>query len=253
MIRLLRLFEAERIKWRWNWATALAVITPFSQVLFLFIFYWFLEERLEQTWSGFPDWYQINGNAWNLFFMPIMAAFIPSISWDLEEAAGRRRGLFLQPCSCVSHYVVKLASHLSLILFSQILFFILLYLAGITLRHFVPLLRMGPAHGDMFFRLAGASTLACLPLIALQTWVSANFKGLMVSLVTAVAGTWATTQLVGFVLLNLSPWGLATRAVAISTENQGALLPLALGAALCAVLLAIIGAVDFHRRGKSFT
>ncbi len=253
MIRLLHLFEAERIKWRWNWATALALITPFSQVLFLFIFYWFLEERVERTWSGFPAWYQVNGNAWNLFFLPIMAAFIPSISWDLEDAAGKRRGLFLQPCSAVSHYVVKLASHLSLILFAQLLFFILLYLAGITLRHYVPLLRMGPTQGDMLLRLAAASTLACLPLVALQTWVAGNFKGLMTGLVVAIAGTWATTQLAGSFWLNLSPWGLATQAVPISTQGQGALLPLALSAILGSILLAVLGAVDFHWRGKSFT
>jgi len=253
MIRLLHLFEAERIKWRWNWATALALITPFSQVLFLFIFYWFLEERVERTWSGFPAWYQVNGNAWNLFFMPIMAAFISSISWDLEEAAGKRRGLFLQPCSTVSHYVVKLVSHLSLILFSQVLFFSLLYLAGITLRHYVPLLRMGPTQGDMLLRLAAASTLACLPLVALQTWVAGNFKGLMAGLVVAIAGTWATTQLAGSFWLNLSPWGLATQAVAISTQGQEALLPLALSTVVCSILLAVLGAVDFHWRGKSFT
>lgn len=253
MIQLLRLFEAERIKWHWNWATALAVIAPVSQVLFLFIFYWFLEEPRDPSWSGFPAWYQVNGNAWNLFFMPITVAFIASISWDLEDAAGKRRGLFLQPCSCAAHYAVKLASHLSLMLISQIFFFVFLLTAGLVLRQYVPLLKMGPIHPGMLLHLIGTSLAAVFPLVALHTWVSSNFKGLFATLVLATAGTWATAQLSGSALVYASPWCLATRSVALMEGTQTGTFGITLAALLISLLLALLGILDFRWRGKSFT
>jgi hypothetical protein len=248
------LYKAERIKLHWSWATALAVIAPFSQVLFLFIFYWFLEDRASPTGSGFIAWYQVNGNGWNLFFMPLTAALVAAISWDAEEMAGGRKHMFVQPCPNEFHYVAKLASHFSLMILSQLLFFTLLATGGILLRRYVPTLDMGTFEPKALFRLSGTSLLASFPLVTLHTWVSSKFKGLLTSMVFAVVGTWATSQMSSNrVFLHISPWGLATQSVAISDGGKEGVLGLLIAAFLCALILATFGTLDFRWRGKSFT
>lgn len=254
MIRWFLHFQAERIKWRRSWASALAVIAPLSQVLFMFIFYWFLEDRADPTGPGFLAWYQVNGNGWNLFFMPITVALIASISWDTEEMSGGRKHFFVQPCSTTAHYIVKLASHLALVILSQIVFFGMLVLCGIALRRYVPTLDMGTLQLKMLWHLASASLFASLPLVALHTWVSSKFKGLLTCITFAVAGSLITSQMAdGTTLVYLSPWGMAAQTVAISNGSQGGGLGLLGASMVITVSLAVLGTLDFYWRGKSFS
>jgi hypothetical protein len=252
MSSFLRCFKAERIKWRRGWTLLTMLLAPATQVGFLFLIVWFSESRVTQFGAGFRAWYMINAIAWNLFFMPITVALVTLLSWDLEAQSRAWNLLLIQPTPRETHYLVKLASHFSLLLLSQVLLGLLLLLGGLILRTYVPTLSMGPIAPEMMFRFAGFSLLASLPVIGLHTWVASRVPGFGLGLALALGGTWLTFQLVGKgALISLVPWGTAAQIVDIALRAKPVPVLTYCGSVACAALLAILGMIDFKRRNAS--
>lgn len=243
------LFRAERIKWRWNWSATLAFLAPFSQVLFLYLFFAFAEGPADPRGPGSPVWYRLNTNGWNLFFMPVAAALCAAISWDTEARDRLWKHLLIQPVPLVDHYRVKLLSHAALMVLAHA-FLLLLLLAGAQLlRLGVPTLALGPLWPSLPLRAVALSLLASLPLAALHTWLPTRLPSLGANLGVALGGVWATSQLADTVpLLRLGPWGLATQVAQVLPGGTGFPWLAALGALACTILLVLLGTLDFRRR-----
>jgi lantibiotic transport system permease protein len=246
MKALLRLFRAERIKWRRNWLLVLALLIPVCQVFFLFEIFWFSEVQVNRMGPGFPAWYFINHSAWNVMFMPILAALVAALSWEMEEDCAAWKHLLLQPINRSAQYVAKLVSHLALLGLAQVLFASLLLLGGLLLRSRVPNLQMGPVHPELVVTLTLASLLALLPVVSLHTWLSTRFPGVMSALVTTLGGTWLTLHLAGTTsLVYGSPWFAASQASEL-VQRSGHLpwIQCLVGVA-CALTFLVIGYFDF--------
>jgi hypothetical protein len=248
MSALAALFQGERIKWRRSWATVAALLAPLCQVAFLGLIFWFSEIQADQLGPGFQVWYQINHAAWNLIFMPITVALVALLSWDQEEEAGAWKHLLIQPLPRHQHYLAKLLSHTTLLLLAQAAFTVALLLAGLLLRRHATYLTMGPPRFDLALRLALASFLAALPLVALHTWLSMRIRGVGVALGTALIGSLLTVLLQTLPWMRLSPWSLASQGVglgAFGLKSSGMIL---VGATAWTALLVALGTLDFSRR-----
>lgn len=247
-----RCFRAERVKWRMSWTLLSAMLAPTTQVAFLLLTFWFSENRATQFGAGFLAWYMINAITWNLFFMPITAALVGSLSWDLEVQSRTWNLLLIQPTTRGIHFLVKLASHLSLLLLSQVLLALLVVLGGLALRSQVPALSMGPLRPDLLFRFAGFSLLASIPVIALHTWLASRSPGLGLGLTLALGGTWFTFQLAGKgALIALLPWGIAVQITDVALRAKPVTLWAYGGGLCCTAVVVTLGMIDFKRRIES--
>jgi hypothetical protein len=244
-------FKAERVKWRKSWLLVIAILAPLCQTGFLALLFWFSESRLRMFRPGFQFWLELNFVTWNLVLMPIVVALICDLSWEQEREAHAWNLLLLQPLPRRTHYLVKVLSHLSLILLAQALFALLLLLGGFLLctKHE---LYMGPLPWATFLRFTGYSIPASVAVVAFQTWLSMRVPGIWIALAMALAGSWFTFRLVGgTALIQLLPWGLAAHSAIIFERWR--LLPWALmpGNLLVAGALVALGALDFSRHRET--
>lgn len=248
MTSLATCFAAERVKWHRSWLVLPILLAPICQTVFLFTVFWFSESRVQAFRPGFQFWLELNFAAWNLMVMPIAAALMCDLSWEQEREARAWSLLLIQPVSRRTHYLVKVLSHLTLILASLMLFAVFLLLGGFFLRN-QPGLFMGPLPLATFAQFIGYSTLASVAVVAFQTWLSARIPGLWVGLGAALAGSWFTQHLVGgSALVQLLPWGLAAQ-MGLVFERWRVLpwihVP---GSLLSAGVLVALGAFDFTQR-----
>lgn len=243
------LFRAERIKLRRSWSLLAATLTPLSLAAILLQIFWFSEDRVRPLGAGFQAWYQVTYAAWDLFFLPILIALVGVLSWEAEAEAGSWKHLLLQPVPRWRHFVAKLMGNLSLALLAQLLFALMLLLGGGILRAEVPTLAMGAARPGLLLGLAGASTVATLPLVGLHTWLPMRFPGMGVSLSVAMLGSWLAFRFAGrFAVALLLPWGPASRVVDVLVKGEGPVWAPALAALACAAVLMVLGGRDFVRR-----
>jgi len=249
MIAFLRYFQAERIKWRMGWTLLTMLLAPLTQVGFLLLIVWFSEQRVTQFGAGFLAWYMINAIAWNLFIMPITSALVSLLSWDLESQSRAWNLLLIQPTGRETHYLVKLASHLSLLLLSQLLLALLLIVGGLILRANVPSLSMGPLRFEVLLRFGWFSLLASLPVTALHTWVASRVPSMGLNLALALGGTWLTFQLAGKgAWISFLPWGTAVQITDVALRAKPLSFLACSASLLCAGLLVGLGVIDFKRR-----
>lgn len=248
MITLRACFKAERVKWRKSWVLLTAILAPLCQTGFLWVLFWFSENRLRRFIPGFQFWLELNFVAWNLVIMPIVAALMCELSWEQEREARAWNLLLIQPVPRGTHYLVKVLSHLSLILLAQALFAVLLLVGGFLLRN-QPGLLMGPLPLDAYARFMGYSALASAGVVAFQTWLSMRIPGLWIGLATALAGSWFTLRLVdGPALVQVLPWGLAVHSSIIFERWRVLPWAYAAGNLLSTGALVALGMLDFTRR-----
>lgn len=248
MTALRPFFQAERVKWRKSWLLVTAVLAPLCQTGFLAVIFWFSESRIRMFKPGFQFWLELNFAAWNLVVMPIVTALVCELSWEQEREARAWNLLLIQPVPRRTHYLVKVLSHLALILASLLLFAVMLLLGGLALQS-RPGLLMGPLPLATFARFLGYSALALAAVAAFQTWLAMRIPGLWIGLAAALAGSWLTQRLVdGSALIQFLPWGLAAQATLVFERWR--LLPWAhaLGNLASAGVLVLLGASDFTRR-----
>jgi hypothetical protein len=251
MTSLDALFAAERVKWRKSWLLVTVVLAPLCQAGFLAIIFWFSESRIRMFKPGFQFWLELNYVAWNLVVLPVAVALICELSWEQEREARAWHLLLLQPVPRRTHYQVKVLGHFFLVLLAQFLLALALLLLGFLLRS-KPDLLMGPLPSALLVRFLGYSVLASVALVAFHTWLSMRIPGIWMALVTTLAGSWLALRLVGAsALVQVLPWGLAAH-MAIVFERWRVLpwaqVPLSL---LLAVLLLILGTLDFSRHHGS--
>lgn len=249
MSSLTAFFRAELIKWRKSWVLVAIVLAPVCQSGFLFAILWYSQSLVRRFIPGFEFWIEINYLTWNLVFLPIVVALVSELSWDLEWESKAWNNLLIQPVPRRTHYLVKLLSHLSLVIISQALLALLLVPEGMLLRSHFPDYLMGPIPTGTLARFAGFTLLASIPLVAFHTWLSKRISGLTVALATALGGTWLCARLVGTTaFLQLLPWGMTCQVVAFFDRWKRHIpweyVP---GCLLCAVLVMGLGALDFSR------
>lgn len=241
-------FRAERVKWRKSWLLVTAVLAPLCQVGFLWILFWFSENRIRRFVPGSMFWLELNFVAWNVVLVPVLAALLCELSWGQEREARAWNLSLIQPVPRHIHYLVKVLSHLSLVLLAQALLAGLLLLGAWLLRH-QPGLLMGPLPWGLFLKFTGYSVLASAAVVAFQTWLSLRAPGFWTGLAGALGGTWLAVRLVGeSQAVHLLPWGLAAHATL--AFERWRVLPWAQAglSLLSAGLLVILGCWDFTRR-----
>lgn len=244
-------FAAERVKWRKSWLLVIALLAPLCQTGFLAVIFWFSESRIRMFKPGFQFWLELNFAAWNLVLMPIVVALLCELSWEQEREARAWNLLLIQPVPWRTHYLVKVLSHLYLLLLSQALFATLIPLFGFLLQT-KPDLYMGSLPLPLLVRFTGYTVLASVAIVAFHTWLSMRIPGIWIGLTVAMAGSWFTLRLVGVSpLIQVLPWGLSTH-MAIIFERWR-ILPWALvpGSLLVAGALVALGALDFSRHRET--
>ena len=241
-------FRAERVKLRKSWPLLTAILAPVCQAGFLGVILWFSGERIRLFQPGFRFWLELNYMTWSLVLMPIAVALVCALSWDQEREARAWNLLLVQPQPCHTHYLGKLAGHLSLLLLAQTLLALALPLGGWILR-LNPQLLMGPFPVGIWLRFAGFAALASVAVAAFQTWLSMRTPSLWAALTAGLAGSWlAVRWLNGPALTQLLPWGLAGQMVIIFDRQRA--LPWVRGVVSLAVaaLLIGLGTADFSRQ-----
>ena len=248
MTSLRAFFEAERVKWRKSWLMLTAVLAPVCLTGFLAILFWFSESRVRAFIPGFRFWLELNFAAWNLVIMPVDSDLVCELSWEQEREARAWNLLLTQPVPRNTHYLVKVLSHLSLILLSLMLLGILLLIGGFILQH-QPGLLMGPLPKAVFLRFMGYSALSVAAIVAFQTWLSMRIRGFWISLASALAGTWFTLHLVGASpIIQFLPWGLAVHMSIVFDRWRVLPWMFSLGSLLSAGVLVALGSLDFTQR-----
>lgn len=220
MTGLALLFRAECVKLRKNWPLVVAILAPVVQVGFLTVLIWFSEERVLIFRPGARFWLEVNAMAWNLAVMPVAVALIAHLSWSTEGEARAWNHVLIQPTALRNHYLVKLLSHLVLMLAGWAILQLLLPVgAWILGRNARLALLMGPLPWEVYLRFGAYALAALLPLVAFQTWFSMRFPGLWGTLAVMAVGTWFGTQLVDRAAwTGLLPWGL-NGAMALALER----------------------------------
>ncbi len=244
---LFRVLKAELLKNQKNWPLLVAILSPLCQVMFLAIIMWYSEDRVVQFRPGFKFWHELNFMAWNLCFMPISAALISALSWQTEDNARSWNHLMAQPVDPFMHYLAKLLIHYFLLLFSLFLLMLTHMPTGWILQK-NPNLLMGPPLWKPLFIMGGYSILAMLPVVCFQTWLAMHFRGLWISLLIAMLGTWICVQWGGNTFVQVFPWGLSAQAVLVFERWRSLpwiYIPGALG---CATLWGALGAFRFSIR-----
>jgi hypothetical protein len=241
-------FRAELVKWRKSWVLVTIVLAPLCQSGFLLIILWFSGDVVRRFRPGFEFWVELNYLAWNLVFMPIVAALVCGLSWDLEWEAKAWNLLLIQPVPRRTHYLVKLLSHLSLLGLAQLLLALLLIPEGLLLRAHLQWI-MGDVAAGTLCRFAGFALLASIPLAAFQTWISKRFTGLGVALGSALGGTWLCARFAGkTAFLQLAPWGMTCQVIAFFDRwHRHIPWEYVPGSLLCAAIVMALGTLGFSR------
>jgi hypothetical protein len=245
LLQLRQLLQAERVKLRKSWPLLTAILAPICLAGFLGVMVWFSGTRMHAFRPGFRFWLEVNYVAWNLILMPITAALIGDLSWQQERDARAWNLLLLQPQSRHAHYLVKVFSHLALLLLAEVLLAVLLTAGGYLLR-INPQLEMGPLPLAILLRFAAYSALATVAVAAFQTWLSMRIPGLWVALAAALLGSWMVAHGPS-PLLQLLPWGLSGQMGLVFERWRVLPWPHVPGNLLAAAALVAVGALDFVR------
>ena len=244
-----RLFQAERIKWRWNWTLAAAILAPLTQAMFLAVLCWYSESRIRPLKPGLQFWLELNYGAWNLLLMPLLAALVCELSWGQEREARAWNQLLSQPLPRASHFLVKFVSHLGLLWLAQALLALATPALGALLRTHLDRHMMGPMPWVFLLRLTVFSALACMPVVALHTWLSMRMPGLWAGMAVALAGTWTALQLVGRSSLTaLWPWGMSAQLSFILVRTRPLSWACVLPSLAATGVILGLGILDFTRR-----
>lgn len=243
-----RYFKAERVKWRKSWLLVTVILAPVCQVGFLGLIFWFSASRIRMFKPGFLFWLELNFVAWNLVIMPVLAALLCELSWEQEREARAWNRLLIQPSPRPTHYLVKVISHLSLALGSTLILAMALVLGGRLLQSNADLL-MGALPQAKLVSLLAYSSLALMPVVAFQTWLSLRVTGFWGSLACGLAGSWISLKVVGATaLVQFLPWGLAAHTAIIFERWRVLPWPYAFSSLVVAGILVSLGVIDFNRQ-----
>jgi len=241
------MFRAERVKLRKSWPMLTAILAPVCQTAFLAVLFWFSGSRFQLFKPVFRFWIELNYMAWSLVLMPVTAALLCDLSWEQERQAKAWNLLLIQPVPRRAHYLVKCISHLALLMLSQVLFLLLLPVAGGILQ-FQRDLMMGPLPLALLFRFAAFSALASVALVSFHTWLSMRVPSLWAALTIALMGSWLTLRWVGgSPLIQFLPWGLASQMVVIFDRFRTLPWAYCLGSLSSSAVLVVLGTIDFAR------
>lgn len=183
--------------------------------------------------------------------MPMLAALMGVLSWELEEEAGAWRHRRLQPIPRWAHFAARALGLGSLVLLANLVFLVTVLVGGLLLRSggLAIDIEMGKAvYITVLFRLAGTSFVASIPLLALWVWLPTRLPGMGLNLVITLLGClWAfrsaSTSVFGMIL----PWGWMTQVVRMVLEAQGSMLRATLGALATTLIFGMIGLLDSSR------
>ncbi len=254
MNSLWRFFRAEFVKSLKGWPMLAAILAPICQAGFLFVIIWFSEDLVMRFRPGFAFWIEVNYLAWNLVFLPIIAALVAELSWDLESESKTWNHLLIQPVPKYIHYLTKAFNHLLLILASQVILLVVITPLGMVLRGHLDSIMghtgiWGGLPSGTLIQFAGYSLLASIPLVIFHTWLSAYRPGLGISIGVALGGTWVCARLCGTTfLLQFVPWGATSYAIVFFDRWKRHIpweyVP---GCLSCAVVLLLLGTWSFTR------
>ncbi|HEX9080941.1 MAG TPA: hypothetical protein VF768_01620, partial [Holophagaceae bacterium] len=203
--------------------------------------------RIRPFRPGFQFWFEVNFAAWSLAVMPVTAALVSELSWEQEREARAWDRLFSQPLPRWTHYMVKVAGHLLLVLGAETLLAFLLLLGGKVLQS-RPGLLMGPLPWATWWRLGALAALGTLSIVAFQTWLSLRLRGIWAGLTAALAGSWICGHLGGSSgWVQALPWGLAAQFGQIFDRWRPLPWGYSTGSLLAGVVLVILGTWDFSR------
>jgi len=228
------------------------VLAPVCQWGFLLIILWYSEALVNRFRPGFEFWIELNYLAWNLVFLPALAALIPELSWNLEQESKTWNHLLVQPAPRRHHFLVKLSSHLALVCLAQILLLVLLVPGGMLLGSHIGR-TMGPVPWRTLFQFSGFSLLASIVLIVFHTWLSKRAPGFGLSLAVALGGTWISAHFAGTTAwMQMIPWGMTSQMIAFFDRwNRHIPWEYVPGSILLAILLSVLGTLDFSRNDLS--
>jgi hypothetical protein len=244
---------AERVKARKSWHLLTALLCPLCQAGLLALLCWYSADRVRVFRPGFRFWLDLNFVAWNLALMPVLAALVCDLAWDLEREADPQGVRAAQPVSARDRYLAKALVNLGLLTGGTLLLALLVPALGLLLRRHPDLL-MGPFPAALAGRHLAWSLLAPPAVVAFQTGLSRARGGSWPALGAALLGLGLSHRLVGATpLVALLPWGLAARAD-LAFERWRVLpwawAPLSLAVA---VTLALLGAAWEARRRDART
>lgn len=204
--------HAEGLKLWKSWALLVAVLAPLTQAGFLFIVFWFSENRVREFGTGFQAWYHVQHTVWNSFFLPVSIALMGAMTWGQEVESAAWKHLLSQPLPRWAHYLGKVGGLLGLGLLAQATFCLALIGGGLLLRVMAPQLQMGPVEFLRLGAFTSLSLLAALPLALLHAWFGSRSARVNSALVVAVGGIWIATQLPASNEHSLLwPWATALR------------------------------------------
>lgn len=237
-----RCLKAEGIKAKMDWPILVAVLAPLGQVLFLFLVFFYSEDRVLQFGTGYRGWHQVNLQAWVGFFLPLSLAILVFQVWETERQAQGWRHLLAQPVASRVLLAAKLLMLLAYLTLSTLLLWGGVLGLGKALEVFSNL-RMGTPDTARLGFLILAAWVGSLPLVAFHGALAQTRLGLGGTLGMALGGLILCAQLPqgsGFGLL--LPWGPA-----LSLMDPARSLGMAVGAAwVQAMAYVCLGVVLFR-------
>lgn len=248
MKELWRCFLAEVVKGKRAWHTLVAVMAPLCQLAFLGLLTWYSEDRVYFFRPGFYYWLELNCIAWNLVVMPLTAALVSQLCWELEDNQRMWALLLVQPVSRRVQLTARFLYILFMLLISQLLLQAFIIPAGLILR-LNPFMHMGPVLFPLHFKFAAYSLLALFSAAAFNAVLAMRWPSLGVVLPCALIGAWGTVQLVGkSAFTQFLPFGLSAQTVILFERWRELPWMQAPGSLLSAFLWMCLGAWLFQRR-----
>lgn len=207
MDELWRCLKAEGIKAKMDWPILVAVLAPIGQVLFLFLVFFYSEDRVLQFGTGYRGWFQVNLQSWTGFFLPMSLAILVYQVWETERQAQGWRHLFALPIPTRQVLAAKMLMLLIYLTISSLLLWGAVVGLGKALAHFSHL-RMGTPDWGRLGSMILVSWVGALPLVTFHAALAQTRLGLGGTLGVALGGLILCAQAAsGSWLVALLPWG----------------------------------------------
>jgi len=239
---MMRLLSAERIKARHTWVLPLTIIGPAGVTLLGVLVYalrWndYLREASRQQGA----WTVLSGNMFFLLALAMLlgVTLLSSMVFDVDHRSEMWKQLFALPLSRAGIYIQKYALVAGLILLAAVLGVV--GMIGIWLGW-----RMGALPWARLGTLLGLMWVSALPLVAIQSALSAHIRNQAVSITVGVAGIIVALMLASGP--EWIPWAMPMKAVAYAQTGIGHPVQLVAFALAWTAAFVAVGAAAFARR-----